>query len=105
MNGERRRVPRERKKKTERREVPNLDALPRSELVEFAVRYRGGENAMELFGVDGKRARFLTDALSRYAYYAESAQDAREGGDVRGALAQEKICDEIYARLPDAARW
>lgn len=95
------------RKKTdaERRGVPNLDELTDRELIEFAVRYARGENAAELFGVDGRRARLLAEVLARYAHLTESARDARRGGDVGIALAYEKEADALYARLPESARW
>jgi hypothetical protein len=87
------------------RGVPNLDAMPRAELIAFAVHHARGENAQELLGADGPRARKVAEMLSAYAFNLESAQDARLSGEIEKALAFEHVADSIYHRLPKGARW
>lgn len=46
-----------------------------------------------------------TKNLARYAWNKATAMRCRAGGKVNEAAQYESICDRIYARLPEFARW
>lgn len=43
--------------------------------------------------------------IAAYADNKAVAMECRLRGDIPAALVYEKICDDIYARLPEFARW
>jgi hypothetical protein len=91
--------------------VPNLDAMPRSELLEFWSHYRYPN------GYNGKRAEFLTglsdavaavrvmDTLAAYAMARACMMRLQAEGKIPEAKSYEKHCDIYYSELPEQFRW
>lgn len=88
--------------------VPNLDAMEPDELMAFWKRYHrvGGKAARELFGDDIGATGYVTAArnLAHYASNKATAIQCRLRGDITTAIMYERICDDIYARLPSFAK-
>ena len=70
--------------------VPNLDAMDADELMAFWMKHQGGRGYTELLN---------------YASNKATAIGCRSRGEIGWALMYEGICDDIYKRLPDWARW
>lgn len=86
--------------------APNLDAMPRSELLEWAaVRKRGRGHARALFPSQPRLYISATRILVLYADNKAAAMYCREHGDISGALMYEGFCERLYNRLPTFARW
>ena len=91
----------------------NLDAMPHSELVEFAIAVGGGtacghpsiKAARALFPDRPKGYVVATGDLRAYAWNKATAMQCRLRGEIETALIYEGIGDRIYDRLPDWARW
>jgi ribulose-5-phosphate 4-epimerase/fuculose-1-phosphate aldolase len=87
-------------------EVPNLDAMPPSELKAFWSKWHRAtkQQAVQLVGVR-KDANKIVHTLAAYAIAKASAMELREEGDIRGAMVYEKHCDLYYEDLPEDCRW
>lgn len=87
--------------------APNLDAMPASELEEWAAAvYRRPVNmARKLFPARPRRYVTATKDLKLYAENKAAAMVCRAGGNITSAQIYETICERIYNRLPDFARW
>lgn len=88
--------------------APNLDCLNVAELRELTKLTTGNRpinTARALFpnNVVG-RVRAVKD-INAYAWNKITARWCREAGDIESALKYELICERIYQRLPDFARW
>jgi hypothetical protein len=85
--------------------APNLDCQSSDDLMAFWLRHQRGRKVRELFPAGGKGTRRATADLANYASNKATAQDCRLRGDIKAALIYEGICDRIYDRLPEFARW
>jgi hypothetical protein len=87
--------------------APNLDAQPRDELLSFDGYCRGRpvQTAKQLFPDRPAGYVRATRDLGHYAANKAAAMLCRSTGDITGALVYEKICDNIYNKLPAFARW
>ena len=84
--------------------VPNLDSLTCKELWDIHSK-EGWKYARELFP---DRPTGYVKAAMQLCYYASNkatAQKLRLEGRIDTALIYESICDTIYDRLPEWARW
>ena len=61
--------------------------------------------AREMFPERPKGYVAATHALMRYAYNKGTAMRCRLRGDIVAAGIYERICQDIYERLPEFARW
>lgn len=86
--------------------IPNLDALPRSELQRFShkAKYATKHQAWEVLGHIRAPVRTLR-ALGRYADLKASAMAYREQGKIQVAMNLEKDCEALYRTLPPEVRW
>lgn len=85
--------------------VPNLDAMPKGELMDFWQRHQRGRQTKALFPAGGTGTRTATGSLANYAANKATAMTCRLRGDIAAALVYERIADGIYQSLPDWARW
>ena len=85
--------------------VPNLDNDPSIDLMDFWMRHQRGRQSRELFPAGGPGTKTATDLLAAYAANLFAAQSCRRRGDINAARAYDSICDRLYERLPDWARW
>ena len=90
-------------------ETPNLDGMFPDDLRAFAMECTQGirpiRAARKYFGTSAKgRTRAIRD-LGHYAWNKLTAMECRIRGDIPAALNYEAICDRIYGRLPNFARW
>lgn len=84
----------------------NLDAYAdANDLMEFWQRYAGGAHYRELFPAGGKGSILATADLANYAANKATAMRLRARGNIREAIIYENICDRIYSKLPDTARF
>jgi len=86
--------------------VPNLDAMPISELRKFRKKYANPSqmSAMRLVGIRSDAVK-IAQELSKYAFYKSKAMAARGRGDLRRAIPDENFCETIYRGLPDDIKW
>ena len=87
--------------------VPNLDAMWEDDLWAFWQRYQHAQkrkDARELVGAR-KGYTILAAKLGAYACNKAVAMKCRRDGRVETAQIYEKICDNIYAQLPEDLRW
>jgi len=84
--------------------IPNLDAMPADELMQFWVTHQRGRRYRDLVG-SGRGARRATADLANYASNKATAMQCRLRGDIQAALMYEGIADRIYDGLPSFARW
>lgn len=91
--------------------IPNLDCMVADDLRRFATLHRGGRNrqaAAALLEPGAHRPRHWRRAVAALASYADlkaTAMAYRAGGQIDEAQRLEERCDEIYAQLPESARW
>lgn len=85
--------------------IPNLDCESHADLMAFWAKHQNGRNARELFPNGGKGSRLATANLANYASNKATAMHCRINGDINSALMYESICDRIYAKLPESAKW
>jgi hypothetical protein len=85
--------------------VPNLDAVPADELMRFWNNYQSGRNATSMFPAKPKGYKSATGDLANYASNKATAMQCRIRGEIDTALMYESICDRIYAKLPEYAKW
>lgn len=81
------------------------DGMTANELWTFWHRHQRGAKSRELFPEGGRGTRKAAASLAAYACNKATAMRCREYGDVQAALVYELICDGIYKRLPQWARW
>ena len=86
--------------------VPNLDAMPRSEVAAFARKYRNPSQtvASKLVGTRPD-AVTLAKQLSAYADDKSKAMGYRERGHIGMASSLEHYADMAYERLPADLKW
>ena len=75
------------------------------DLIKFSTLHQNGRGSRDLFPEGGKDTRRATTLLALYAGNKGTAMLCRERGDVPTALYYERICDGIYQKLPNFARW
>ncbi len=87
--------------------APNLDAMPRDELLQWkrAVHEHEIKVARQLFPLKPPGYLRATRDLCVYADLKATAMQMRLNGNINGALHYEGLCESIYNRLPDYARW
>lgn len=85
--------------------LPNLDCETPDFLMDFWSKHQGGRGARILFPGGGKGTRRATADLANYAANKATAMRCRAQGEIEVALSYERICDNIYSGLPEAARW
>lgn len=90
--------------------VPNLDAMTQDELWQFWQDggMSGGPShtfARQIFPDRPKNYVNTAGDLKHYACNKAVAMKLRLEGAIDRALAYEQICDAIYDRLPEWARW
>ena len=92
---------------TEDSGAPNLDCMPREELIAWAAKYSYAivVTARELFTARPRGYVAATRLLITYAEYKSVAMGLREDGDIPKALEMEAACEGVYQRLPAFARW
>lgn len=86
--------------------VPNLDAMPQTELMGFWAKYHRPKRA-DAADLVGRRKGYigLAQDLANYACSKAVAMRCRLEGKIGTALMYEGICDRIYDRLPTDLRW
>ena len=84
--------------------VPNLDAMTRDELMTFWMQHQRGRGYKALLG-SGRGRMKATAFLACYASNVATALACRLRGDISTACMYERIADNIYAKLPDYAKW
>jgi len=85
-------------------EVPNLDAMEHEDLMRFWQRHQDGRNRHFLLS-KGNGSRKIVADLARYAANLATAMRCRLDGNIQNAMKYEAICESIYNKLPEAARW
>lgn len=87
-------------------EIPNLDAMNADELWAFWEKtYNRPSAARALFPDRPKRYTVVTDDLANYACNKSVAMKLRASGKISDAQIYENICESIYDKLPQHARW
>jgi hypothetical protein len=90
-----------------RKGVPNFDGMWEDDLMAwYKKHYNGGRKlAAELF--PDKPAGYVKTMKTAacYAINKATAMKCRKEGKITEALKYEQICDDIYGRLPDYAKW
>lgn len=69
------------------------------------IRRRPLRCARELFPGRERGYVAATRSLGHYAANKGTAMRCRLRGDIQAALVYEHICEDIYSRLPEFARW
>ena len=87
--------------------VPNLDALDISELwsIYNDIREFPWKTARKFFPTRPIGYIKAIESLSYYTANKATAMKCRLDGKIATALIYESICDTIYGRLPEWARW
>ncbi len=88
--------------------APNLDGVHQDELWEFwqaTNSVRPIVMARRLFPDRPKGYVAVTRDLGNYAANRATAMKCRLEGQIDTALMYESICERIYQRLPDYAKW
>lgn len=88
--------------------LPNLDCLSGDELRAFWLgtsSSRPIRAARRIFPSRRRGYVRTTKDLSHYAINKATAQGLRLKGEITRAMVYEAICDRIYSRLPEWARW
>jgi hypothetical protein len=85
--------------------VPNLDCVPQSELMEFWQTHQGGRKYRAVFPDGGTGTMRAVANLANYAANKATAISCRERGDIQTAQYYESICDRLYSALPSNAKW
>jgi hypothetical protein len=86
-------------------EAPNLDAMHTDDLWEFWKTHQNGRKYRDLFPAGGTGSKRAAGDLACYASNKATAQGLRVKGDIQRAIVYEDICQRIYDRLPEFARW
>lgn len=87
--------------------VPNLDAMPADDLMNFWLRYGrpSRKDAERLIGDRRRGFTTISGSLAGYASNKATAMRCRERGDIQAASIYETICERIYEGLPADCRW
>lgn len=87
--------------------APNLDAQTGEDLMDFwaCVRFGPVRMARLLFPERPKGYVTATERLAAYASNKSPAMSCRARGELQGAECYESICEGLYERLPEWARW
>jgi hypothetical protein len=86
--------------------APNLDAVNTPEsLMAFWAMHQQGRQYRKVFPEGGKGTKRAVADLANYASNKATAIGCRLRGDIGSAIMYENICDGIYRKLPDFARW
>lgn len=87
--------------------VPNLDAMPAGELMDFWKKFQRPtrKDAEELVGDRRKGYTTIAGKLAGYASNKATAIRCRLKGQIDAATSYEAICDRIYERIPEDLRW
>jgi hypothetical protein len=85
--------------------VPNLDAMPASEVWNFWRKHQAGRNYRKLFPKGGRGTKRAAANLAHYAANKGTAMNCRLRGEIQSALMYEGIAERIYAALPSFAQW
>lgn len=85
--------------------VPNLDCDPEVDLMQFWLKHQNGRAYRDLFPEGGKGTKRAAADLANYASNLRAARFCRAKGNPSSASMYEGICEAIYNRLPDFARW
>lgn len=85
--------------------VPNLDCVPRSELMEFWSIHQQGRKYRLVFPDGGRGTMRAVADLANYAANKATAISCRERGDIQTAQYYEAVCELIYSRLPSNVKW
>lgn len=85
----------------------NLDAIPEDDLREFAksMHYLKRQEAALIFPGKPKGYVKASHMLENYAWNKLTAMILRKEGEINRAIEYENICQRIYDRLPEFARW
>ena len=89
----------------ERCRVPNLDVIDLDELRYFFNVHKTGRKHAELFPAKPLGAAAVSKDLAAYAISALDARTERAEGRIEQALIYERICQDIYRKLPGWAKW
>lgn len=83
------------------------DSMTADELFAFWNQHQRPTKAQRiaLFGQAGKGTVVAAKSLANYAANKGTAMQCRERGTIETALQYERICDKIYATLPEFAKW
>jgi hypothetical protein len=84
-------------------EIPNLDGMTTEELLEW-VKALGHGARPDIFK-NGKGSIRATIELRNYGWNKLTAMKLRLTGNIETAMQYEAICESIYSRLPEWARW
>jgi hypothetical protein len=99
------------------KQFPNLDAMPTSELLAFAVRYgtvddEDDDRIVELLGADydsrgeqGNPPIVMVRRLASYANWRLAAMGMRLAGDIYSASLVEAELENLYKGLNDRLKW
>jgi len=79
--------------------------MPDGELMPFWAKHQSGRARLDLFPQGGKGTKRATADLANYASNLHTARECRRRGDIVAAQMYEGVCERIYSRLPDFARW
>jgi hypothetical protein len=85
--------------------VPNLDTMDASTLMDFWSDHQNGRNVRGVFPNGGRGTRLAMGQLANYAANIATAKRLRLKGEITTATVYEKIAERIYQRLPTWARW
>ena len=66
---------------------------------------RRGRWLANRLNLSGPGSEAIANGLSGYAWNKHTAIACRQAGEIRSALIYEQICDQVYDRLPEIARW
>lgn len=88
-------------------QIPNFDAMPESELMDFWSRYHRPtrKDAEALIGDRRKGFTTIAATLASYACNKAVAMGCRAKGDIQAAEVYEHACELSYQRLPEDLRW
>lgn len=87
--------------------IPNLDAMSRTDLLDFEHEYGRPNRAQAAYLIGDTRPGYtgLTKTIAGYAGNKAAAMYCRTKGDITGASVYERICDNIYDSLPTDLKW
>lgn len=87
--------------------IPNLDCLTCGELMDFWFKYNKPKRkeAQELIGDKRKGYIRITQNLAYYALNKGTAINCRLNGQINVAAMYERICETLYANIPNNLKW
>lgn len=80
--------------------LENLDCMTKEDLLAYSNRVR--KAVIETSNTEDDYTRIL---LCKYAQIKADAMESRHAGLIQQALRLETLCETIYKRLPDYAKW